>query len=143
MRWNVMVIVSRCWDGVRREDGAPVTWPGIVCCVYARLTRRTGPLLCLSYLLHTSDTQLTLLIHTRGMAAWVSVCVSREFLHQSHTRAACSQPSQAAHILLCPASSDAIYAFLDQAQPSLTRHSPVASSEAKQQNTSVFGKYTR
>ena len=44
----------------------------------------------------------------------------------------------------CPASPDAIYAFLDQAQPSLTRHyRPVASSEAKQQNTSVFGKYTR
>ena len=58
-----------------REDGAPVTWPGIVCCVRLAHTADRAAHCYVSYLLHTSDS---------AHAAWAGVCVSREFLHQSH-----------------------------------------------------------
>ena len=103
MRWNVMLIVSRCWDGVMREDeAAQVTWPGIVMPVYAAHTAGRATHCYVSYLLHTSDRSL-LTLHTPCLR------VSRVST-QSH-----DTPAHTTHILLCPDSPDAIYAFLGPA----------------------------
>lgn len=141
-----MVIVSRCWDGVMREDGAQaVTWPGILCwCTPGSHRAGRAGHIVMSRISSIHQTLSAHAAHTH--TAWAGrVFACLESFYISHIRELRVPSSLArAHILLCPvsclASSDAIYAFLDQAQPSLPHQ---ASSEAKQQNTSVFGKYTR
>ena len=87
MRWNVMVIVSRCWDGVMREDeAAQVTWPGIVMPVYAAHTGHTAGRAThcyVSYLLHTSDRSL-LTLHTMFACLTVSTQSHDTPAHSSH-----------------------------------------------------------
>ena len=78
-----------------REDGAPVTWPGIVCCVRLAHTADRAAHCYVSYLLHTSDSAHA--AHTRP--GLVFACL--ESFYISHiTPVACSQPGQAADILL-------------------------------------------
>ena len=133
MRWNVMVIVSRCSDGVMREDEASAhRWPGQV-------------LLC----------QCTLLTHgTRGGSRHTLLClVSPPYIrlltvHSTHTVFAClasfytvswHTPAHSSQLTSCSVS------WLARRDLRIPRPSPLLSGQplAKQQNTSVFGKYTR
>ena len=136
MRWNVMVIVSRCSDGVMREDEASVqcaqvTWPGIVMPVYAAHTRSTQggsrhTLLCL-----VSPPYIRpLTAHTTHT---VFACLASFYTVSWHT------PAHSSQLTSCSVS------WLARRDLRIPRPSPLLSGQplAKQQNTSVFGKYTR
>ena len=87
MRWNVMVIVSRCWDGVMREDEAGTGDLARYCyAVYAAHTGHTAGRAThcyVSYLLHTSDRSL-LTLHTMFACLTVSTQSHDTPAHSSH-----------------------------------------------------------
>ena len=130
MWWNVMVIVSRCSDGVMREDEAGVhRWPGQV-------------LLC----------QCTLLTHAaHGGSRHTLLClVSPPYIRLLTLHTPClrvSRVSTQSHDIrqLTVPSSHPALSWLARRDLRIPRPSPLLSGQplAKQQNTSVFGKYTR
>ena len=122
---------SRCWDGVMREDeadtrGAQVTWPGIVTCDVLWLGRgRAGPHIVMSRISSIHQT-------AHCSRHTVFACLASFYIIRGLR--------VPARILLCPrVPPRQIYAFLG---PALARHQ-ASPGRAKQQNTSVYGKYTR